>query len=199
MDPSGRSWRSGAIVEQRKLRQWFLKITDFADALVDDLDSLPEWPEQVKALQRSWIGRSHGTRITFPVGAGGGLALPTTTTLDAFTTRPDTLPGVTFLAVSPDHDLVTEVVGAARAAGGTALLDLVDRVTALQRACVATNNVEEGLLGNEKFEAIQLPVNVRHPMTGAEVGSCLSHRNVSAVCHPTFGNKLSVIGGSVFV
>ena len=94
----GRGWRSGAIVEKREIPQWFLKITAYADELLDGLDRLPGWPDSVKTMQRNWIGRSQGLEIQFAVQ---GEATPVT----VFTTRPDTLMGVTFLSVAAEHPL----------------------------------------------------------------------------------------------
>lgn len=94
----GRGWRSGALVEKKKIAQWFLKITDYADELLKDLDCLNAWPEQVKTMQRNWIGKSLGAEINFVVPQY-------TEELQVYTTRADTLYGVTFIAVSPDHPL----------------------------------------------------------------------------------------------
>ncbi|WP_116091408.1 leucine--tRNA ligase [Sphingomonas crusticola] len=95
----GRGWRSGALVERRKLSQWFLKITDFADELLDGLDSLEHWPDKVKLMQANWIGRSRGLRFKFELDGG---PLPQ---VEVFTTRPDTIFGASFVAVSIDHPL----------------------------------------------------------------------------------------------
>lgn len=94
----GRGWRSGALIERREIPQWFLKITDYADELLDDLDKLTDWPEQVKTMQRNWIGRSEGVEIQFNVS-------DSLEVLTVFTTRPDTLYGVTYLAIAPQHPL----------------------------------------------------------------------------------------------
>ncbi|WP_353216263.1 leucine--tRNA ligase [Sandarakinorhabdus sp.] len=93
----GRGWRSGALVERRKLSQWFLKITDFADDLVEGLAGLHEWPEKVRLMQENWIGRSTGLRFTFQITDGGSF--------DVFTTRPDTLFGASFAAIAADHPI----------------------------------------------------------------------------------------------
>jgi leucyl-tRNA synthetase len=97
----GRGWRSGALVERRKLSQWFFKITDFADELLQGLDTLNRWPEKVRVMQKNWIGRSEGLRFQF--------TLSDTTALDVFTTRPDTLFGASFVALSPEHPLAQEL------------------------------------------------------------------------------------------
>src|SRR6476646_6282561 len=97
----GRGWRSGAIVERRKLSQWFFKITQFAEELLTGLDSLDRWPEKVRLMQKNWIGKSEGLRFQFTLSTGGKL--------DVFTTRPDTLFGASFVALSPDHPLTQEL------------------------------------------------------------------------------------------
>lgn len=94
----GRGWRSGALVERREIPQWFLKITDYADELLKELDSLPGWPEQVRTMQTNWIGRSEGMEIQFQVKDREDR-------LTVYTTRPDTLLGATYLAIAPDHPL----------------------------------------------------------------------------------------------
>ena len=94
----GRGWRSGALVEKKKLSQWFLKITDFADELLEGLGSLDKWPDKVRLMQENWIGKSQGLEFSFKL-AGGAPGF------DVFTTRPDTLFGASFAAISPDHPL----------------------------------------------------------------------------------------------
>src|SRR5262249_47741385 len=109
--------RSGDVVEQKELTQWFFKITAYADRLIDDLEKLGTWPERVKTLQRNWINRSTGTRVDFALDDGE--------VLPVFTTRPDTLFGVTFVSVAPEHPL------AARAAAASAEVKaFVDRMKA---------------------------------------------------------------------
>jgi leucyl-tRNA synthetase len=97
----GKGWRSGAVVERRKLNQWFFKITAFAQELLDALDTLDRWPEKVRLMQKNWIGRSEGLKFQF--------TLSDTRKLDVFTTRPDTLFGASFVALSPDHPLTQEL------------------------------------------------------------------------------------------
>ncbi|WP_428684903.1 leucine--tRNA ligase [Sphingopyxis sp.] len=94
----GRGWRSGALVEKKKLSQWFLKITDFAEELLEGLESLDKWPDKVRLMQENWIGKSQGLEFSFKM-AGGAVGF------DVFTTRPDTLYGASFAAISPDHPL----------------------------------------------------------------------------------------------
>ncbi len=97
----GRGWRSGATVERRKLSQWFFKITAFSEELLSALDTLDRWPEKVRLMQKNWIGKSEGLRFQF--------ALSNTEKLDVFTTRPDTLFGASFVALSPEHPLTQEL------------------------------------------------------------------------------------------
>ena len=92
----GKGWRSGAPVEKKQLSQWFLSITKYAPALLDALDKLDRWPERVRLMQANWIGRSEGARLAF--GLVGG-----TETIEVYTTRPDTLFGMSFLAIAPEH------------------------------------------------------------------------------------------------
>ena len=99
----GRGWRSGAVVERRKLKQWFLKITEFADDLLAGLDTLPGWPEKVRIMQDNWIGKSQGLRFKFDFAA------PAEGQLDIYTTRPDTLFGASFVALSPDHPITAQL------------------------------------------------------------------------------------------
>ncbi|HET7708577.1 MAG TPA: leucine--tRNA ligase [Sphingomicrobium sp.] len=97
----GRGWRSGALVERRKLSQWFLKITAFAEDLLDGLDTLDQWPDKVRLMQENWIGKSRGLQFRFRLSeAVGGIDQ-----VEVFTTRPDTIFGSSFVAVSPDHPL----------------------------------------------------------------------------------------------
>ncbi|WP_029910074.1 leucine--tRNA ligase [Caulobacter sp. UNC358MFTsu5.1] len=106
----GKGWRSGATVEKRKLTQWFLRITDYADALIDGLKTLDRWPEKVRIMQENWIGRSKGLRFTFkfdgkaPAGHDAGL--------EVYTTRPDTLFGASFVGIAPEHPLAEQLAAA---------------------------------------------------------------------------------------
>ncbi len=97
----GRGWRSGALVERREIPQWFFKITAYAQELLDDLDQLPGWPDQVKTMQRNWIGRSEGVEIHFDINQSKEK-------LTVFTTRPDTVYGITYIAIAPQHPLAKE-------------------------------------------------------------------------------------------
>jgi leucyl-tRNA synthetase len=131
VDGEGRSWRSGALVEKRKLRQWFLQITAYADQLLQDLDRLPLWPERVRTMQANWIGRSTGAELSFPVAGPDGA--PTATAIQVFTTRPDTLFGATYLVLAPEHPLVPALTSPAQALAVTAFQDLVAGESEQQR------------------------------------------------------------------
>ena len=97
----GRGWRSGALVERRKLSQWFLKITDFADELLEGLGGLDHWPDKVKLMQENWIGKSQGLTFSFALSDGG----PNEGRVEVFTTRPDTIFGASFVAVAAEHPI----------------------------------------------------------------------------------------------
>jgi len=137
----GKGWRSGAPVERRKLSQWFLKITDFADDLLDGLQALEDWPDKVKLMQANWIGRSDGLRFKFELTGEGADAdypwvkagIEAASRLEVFTTRPDTIFGASFVAVAPDHALAQAVASAnpdaaafiaQSKAGGTSAADI---------------------------------------------------------------------------
>jgi leucyl-tRNA synthetase len=100
----GRGWRSGAVVEKRKLNQWFFRITDYADQLTDDLATLERWPEKVRVMQENWIGRSKGAQFTFRF-ADAGESDALSEGLEVYTTRPDTLFGASFVAIAADHPI----------------------------------------------------------------------------------------------
>ncbi|HKP33950.1 MAG TPA: leucine--tRNA ligase [Sphingomicrobium sp.] len=101
----GKGWRSGATVERRKLAQWFLKITDFADDLLEGLGSLDDWPEKVRVMQENWVGKSRGLQFSFRLSAPIGEI----DAVDVFTTRPDTIFGASFVAVAADHPIAQAV------------------------------------------------------------------------------------------
>jgi leucyl-tRNA synthetase len=106
----GKGWRSGAPVEKRKLTQWFLRITDYADALIDGLETLDRWPDKVRLMQENWIGRSKGLRLRFPFA--GAILHGFETGLEVYTTRPDTLFGASFLGIAPGHPLAERLAAA---------------------------------------------------------------------------------------
>jgi leucyl-tRNA synthetase len=101
----GKGWRSGAVVERKKLTQWFLKITEFADELLEGLKTLEAWPEKIRIMQEHWIGKSQGLQFRFEV-ADDEVLPSDITEIDVYTTRPDTLFGASFVAISPDHPLI---------------------------------------------------------------------------------------------
>lgn len=144
----GRGWRSGALVERRQIPQWFLRITDYADELLNDLDKLEHWPHQVKTMQRNWIGRSEGVEIKF--------AIPDHEPLNVFTTRPDTLFGVTYLAVAPGHPLAKA---------------LAEKNPALQTFIEETRNIKvaEADIATMEKRGMPLGINAIHPITGEEI------------------------------
>ena len=156
----GRGWRSGAMVERRSLAQWFLKITAFADELLDGLAGLNRWPDKVRTMQENWIGRSVGLKLGFPLlvrepgegdhaqhGRTGALAQ----TIDVFTTRPDTLMGASFVALAADHPLAQAAAAADPA--------LAARVAALKAGGTAAADIETA----EK-EGVPLGLSVVHPL-----------------------------------
>jgi len=127
VDSEGRSWRSGALVEQRQLNQWFLRITDYAERLLQDLDELEGWPERVRTMQANWIGRSEGAEISFQVV--GHDATPIT----VFTTRPDTLAGASYVVLAPEHALVEQLTSGECLEAVTTFQAEVARLSALER------------------------------------------------------------------
>ena len=107
---NGKCWRCGAVPEKRELSQWYLRITDYAQELLDDLDQLEGWPERVRAMQANWIGRSEGAEIDFTLADADGVT-PTDTKMTVFTTRADTIYGCTFMLLPPESKLAAELVG----------------------------------------------------------------------------------------
>lgn len=145
----GRGWRSGALVERKEIQQWFIKITAYADELLSGLDTLHEWPAQVKQMQRNWIGRSTGTEIYFQVPN-----YPKR--LKIYTTRPDTLMGTTYLAVAIDHPIAKEA-----AAENSEIAEFV-------ASCQGIKMAEAELATMEK-RGIDTGFKAIHPITGAEL------------------------------
>ncbi len=146
----GRGWRTGALVEKREIPQWFLKITDYAQELLDGLDHLPGWPDAVKTMQRNWIGRSEGLDITFAVRDAAGVDLDP---LTVYTTRPDTLMGVTFLSIAAEHPL------AAHAAASDS--DLADFVADLRKG-----GATEAELETQEKRGMDTGLRAIHPISG---------------------------------
>ena len=126
VDNEGRSWRSGAKVERKLLRQWFLKITDYAEQLLNDLDKLEGWPERVKLMQANWIGKSVGAYLEFPiVGMDEKIAV--------FTTRPDTVYGVSYVVLAPEHPLTPQVTTEEQKEAVEAFIESVKNTSELER------------------------------------------------------------------
>ena len=146
----GRGWRSGALVEKREIPMYFFRITQYAEELLAELDNLPGWPEQVKTMQKNWIGKSYGVRFAFR------LAGEPDNLLWAYTTRADTLMGVTFVAVAAEHPLAT------RAAENNPAL------AAFIEACKQGGVAEADLATMEK-KGMDTGLKVAHPLTGEEV------------------------------
>ncbi|RMH91167.1 leucine--tRNA ligase [Lysobacter pythonis] len=145
----GRGWRSGALVEKREIPQWFLRITDYAQELLDGLDTLEGWPESVKTMQRNWIGRSEGLEIQFKVDGED-------TPLTVFTTRPDTLMGVTFISVAGEHPLARKA-----AAGNPELAAFI--------ADMKQGGVSEAELETQEKRGMATGQWAIHPVTGEDV------------------------------
>ena len=145
----GRGWRSGAIVERKEIPQWFIKITDYAEELLNDLDQLTDWPEQVKTMQRNWIGRSEGVEMTFNVANSEQ-------SFDIYTTRPDTLMGVTYVALAAQHPLTL-----AAAENNPALADFI-------KECKTNKSTEADMATMEK-KGVDTGLTAIHPLTGETV------------------------------
>lgn len=145
----GRGWRSGALVEQRELTQWFFRITDFNQDLLDSLDTLDQWPEKVRLMQKNWIGRSEGLTIRWEIVPGTGAA--DATEVAVYTTRPDTLFGASFLAIAADHPL------ARQAAAGN---------PEIETFCEETRRAGTSLAALETAEkkGIDTGIRVKHPL-----------------------------------
>ena len=143
----GKGWRSGAEVEKRKLNQWFLKITDFADDLLEGLGSLEDWPEKVRLMQENWIGKSQGLEFSFDLSDGGKLAV--------YSTRPDTIFGASFCAIAADHPIAQGLAGDPEVAA------FIDQCKKGATTAAALETAEK--LG------YRTPITARHPFTGADL------------------------------
>jgi leucyl-tRNA synthetase len=144
----GRGWRTGALVEKREIPMYYFGITDYAEELLAALDTLPDWPERVRLMQANWIGRSEGLEIEFDVEGGG--------TLGVYTTRPDTLFGVTYMAVAAEHPL------AQRAAKNNP--DLQEFIAECRRT-----GVTEAVLETMEKRGMPLGVDAIHPLSGEKI------------------------------
>lgn len=148
----GRGWRSGALVERKEIPQWFIKITHYAEELLTSLDNLPNWPEQVKTMQKNWIGKSKGVEMTF------GLSAPVAsfTSFDVYTTRPDTLMGVTYVSLAAEHPI------------SLSLAATNPELAAFIQEC-KTNSVSEADMATMDKKGLDTGLKAIHPLTGAEV------------------------------
>ena len=142
----GRGWRSGAIVERKEIPQWFIKITDYAEELLSDLDQLEGWPEQVKTMQKNWIGRSEGVEMTFQVADSDE-------SFDIYTTRPDTLMGVTYVALAAQHPLAL-----AAAKNSPALANFIQECK--------TNKATEADMATMEKKGVDTGLKAIHPLSG---------------------------------
>jgi leucyl-tRNA synthetase len=149
----GKGWRSGAPVEKRDIEQWFIRITDYAQELLDDLEKLSGWPEQVVTMQRNWIGRSLGVQMQFAVRGGNEAA---DEVLEIYTTRPDTLMGVTYVAVAAEHPLALRA-----ASGNPALAEFVEECR--------HGGVSEAELETMEKKGMPLGIDAIHPVSGEPV------------------------------
>ena len=156
----GRGWRTGALVEKREIPQWFLKITEYAQELLEGLDNLPGWPDAVKTMQRNWIGRSEGLEIRFAVNeVDGQTADPATAvplSLDVFTTRPDTLMGVTFVSIAAEHALALHAANS-----NPALAAFI--------AELRQGGVSEAELETQEKRGMDTGLRAVHPISGEEL------------------------------
>ncbi|MAA70759.1 MAG: leucine--tRNA ligase, partial [Bermanella sp.] len=142
-------WRCDSPIERKEIPQWFIRITDYAEELLNDLDQLDEWPEKVKAMQRNWIGKSQGVEMSFEIKGQSN-------TVDVYTTRPDTLMGVSYLAVAAGHPL------AQQAAQGN------DELTAFIEECKLGGTAEAEIATMEK-KGCATGLTAIHPLSGKEV------------------------------
>jgi leucyl-tRNA synthetase len=143
----GKGWRSGAEVEKRKLNQWFLKITDFADDLLEGLGKLEDWPEKVRLMQENWIGKSQGLEFSFDLSDSGKLAV--------YSTRPDTIFGASFCAIAADHPIAQGLAGDPEVAA------FIDQCKKGATTAAALETAEK--LG------YRTPITAKHPFTGADL------------------------------
>ncbi len=154
----GRGWRTGALVEKREIPQWFLKITDYAQELLQGLDTLPGWPDAVKTMQRNWIGRSEGLEIRFAVKDVDGQTVEPLDqlSLDVFTTRPDTLMGVTFVSIAAEHALAVHA-----AQNNSQLAAFI--------AELRQGGVSEAELETQEKRGMDTGLRAIHPISGEEL------------------------------
>jgi leucyl-tRNA synthetase len=148
----GKGWRSGAPVEKRKLAQWFLKITDFAQELLDGLEGLDDWPEKVRLMQENWIGKSQGLQFSFTLSDGGSV--------EVYSTRPDTIFGASFVAVAPDHPIAQAVAAGDPEAAKFIELCRQGGTTAAELETAEKLGYDTGIKAIHPFSGAELPVYV---------------------------------------
>ncbi len=148
----GRGWRSGALVEKRKLSQWFLKITDFADELLEGLSTLDKWPEKVRTMQENWIGKSQGLQFRFDLSNGDSF--------EVYTTRPDTIFGASFVAVAADHPVAQGVASGRPAAQDFIALCKQGGTTAAELETAEKLGFDTGITAKHPFTGADLPVYI---------------------------------------
>jgi leucyl-tRNA synthetase len=153
VDSEGRSWRSGAKVEKKLLKQWFLKITDYAEELLQDLDQLTGWPERVKLMQANWIGKSTGAYLEFPI-------VGSSEKIGVFTTRPDTVYGVTYVVLAPEHPLTRQVTTPDRKAAVEAFIQEVAAESELERTAEdkPKRGIPTGGMAINPFTGAEIPI-----------------------------------------
>ena len=145
----GKGWRSGAVVEKKEIPQWFLRVSDYSEELLSELEKMQGWPDAVKTMQKNWIGKSEGIEADFPVDKGKN-------SLRIFTTRPDTIMGVTYIALAPEHPLTTEVAEKNPEVG--------DFIARCRKAPVSEAEVE-----TMEKSGVALGIDAIHPISGEKI------------------------------
>ncbi|WP_107330930.1 leucine--tRNA ligase [Metapseudomonas otitidis] len=154
----GRGWRSGALIEKREIPMYYFKITAYAEELLSSLDDLPGWPEQVKTMQRNWIGKSRGMEVSFPYDAA---SIGQDGALKVFTTRPDTLMGATYVAVAAEHPLAAIALTKLPADQAAELQAFIDECK--------RGGVAEADIATQEKKGLATPLFVEHPLTGEKL------------------------------
>lgn len=150
---AGQCWRCDSRVEKKELEQWYFKITDYAQRLLDGVEKLDKWPEPIRIMQRNWIGRSEGAELEFELKDRPGVKLP------VFTTRPDTVYGVTFMAIAPEHRLVSELLEQ---------MPNKEKVKAYRDSALAKSEIERLAEDREK-DGVDTGLRIRNPFSGDDV------------------------------
>ncbi len=145
----GKGWRSGAVVEKKEIPQWFLRVSDYSEELLSELEKMEGWPDAVKTMQKNWIGKSEGVEAEFRVDGGKSV-------LKIFTTRPDTIMGVTYLALAPEHPLTSEVAKKNP--------EVADFIAQCRKAPVSEAEIE-----TVEKSGVPLGIDAIHPISGEEI------------------------------